>query len=64
MFAANGLEAVTSAMARAKNVTRIPEIIARLDAAYGIPTWRPHHDPTSELVLTILSQNTISLKAR
>ncbi len=45
-------------MARSKNVTRIPEIIARLDAAYGIPTWRPHHDPTSELVLTILSQNT------
>ena len=40
------------------NVTRIPEIITRLDAAYGIPEWRPHHDPTSELVLTILSQNT------
>ena len=30
----------------------------RLDDAYGIPEWRPHHDPTSELVLTILSQNT------
>jgi endonuclease-3 len=40
------------------NATRIPEIIARLDAAYGIPEWRPHHDPLSELVLTILSQNT------
>ncbi|HYM16754.1 MAG TPA: endonuclease III [Dehalococcoidia bacterium] len=37
---------------------RIPEIIARLDGAYGLPEWRPHHDPTSELVLTILSQNT------
>jgi endonuclease-3 len=40
------------------NVARIPEIIARLDEAYGIPEWRPHHDPVSELVLTILSQNT------
>jgi endonuclease-3 len=40
------------------NIARIPEIIARLDAAYGIPKWRPHHDPISELVLTILSQNT------
>jgi|CXWL01.1.fsa_nt_gi endonuclease-3 len=38
--------------------TTIAEIIARLDAAYGIPEWRPHHDPTSELILTILSQNT------
>ena len=40
------------------NVARVPEIVARLDAAYGIPEWRPHHDPLSELVLTILSQNT------
>jgi endonuclease-3 len=40
------------------NVARIPEIVGRLDAAYGIPGWRPHRDPTSELVLTILSQNT------
>ncbi len=40
------------------NVARIPEIIARLDEAYGLPEWRPHHDPTSELILTILSQNT------
>jgi endonuclease-3 len=37
---------------------RIPEIIARLDAAYGIPEWRPHHGAVAELVLTILSQNT------
>jgi endonuclease-3 len=41
-----------------QNVARIPEIVARLDEAYGIPEWRPHHDPVSELVLTILSQNT------
>jgi endonuclease-3 len=40
------------------NIARIPEILARLDEAYGIPEWRPHHDPTSELILTILSQNT------
>ncbi len=40
------------------NIARIPEIVARLDDAYGIPEWRPHHDPVSELVLTILSQNT------
>ncbi len=40
------------------NVARIPEIVALLDDAYGIPEWRPHHDPLSELVLTMLSQNT------
>ncbi len=43
---------------RRDNSARIPEIIARLDEAYGIPPWRPHHDAVSELVLTILSQNT------
>jgi endonuclease-3 len=41
-----------------ENVARIPEIIAWLDEAYGVPEWRPHHDAISELVLTILSQNT------
>jgi endonuclease-3 len=40
------------------NVARIPEIVRRLDDAYGIPEWRAHHDAISELVLTILSQNT------
>ena len=40
------------------NVQRIPEIIARLQEAYGIPEWRPHYEPIAELVLTILSQNT------
>jgi endonuclease-3 len=34
------------------------EIVARLSALYGEPVWRPHGDPMSELVLTILSQNT------
>ena len=37
---------------------RVEEVVRRLDDAYGIPEWRPHHDPMSELVLTILSQNT------
>ena len=34
------------------------EIIALLGNAYGRPPWRPHGDPMTELVLTILSQNT------
>lgn len=34
------------------------EIIERLATLYGEPVWRPHGDPVTELVLTILSQNT------
>ena len=34
------------------------EVIARLQALYGDPEWRPHGDATGELVLTLLSQNT------
>ncbi|HXG41278.1 MAG TPA: endonuclease III [Dehalococcoidia bacterium] len=34
------------------------EIVRRLSALYGAPEWRPHGDPLTELVLTILSQNT------
>ncbi len=34
------------------------EIARRLAAVYGEPVWRPHGDPMTELVLTILSQNT------
>lgn len=41
-----------------RSESRIPEIIRRLDEAYGIPEWRPHRDPLAELILTILSQNT------
>jgi endonuclease-3 len=47
-----------SAVRRHPNVRRIPLIIARLQDAYGVPEWRPHHGPVAELVLTILSQNT------
>ena len=34
------------------------EVISRLTALYGEPEWRPHGDAASELVLTLLSQNT------
>lgn len=34
------------------------EVHRRLLLAYGEPSWRPHLDPVSELVSTILSQNT------
>ena len=34
------------------------EIIERLLPVYGKPVWQAHHDPMTELVLTILSQNT------
>jgi endonuclease-3 len=39
---------------------RLPpaEIVERLSRLYGEFVWRPHGDPMSELVLTILSQNT------
>lgn len=33
-------------------------IIDRLQSAYGSPNWNPRYDPMSELVYTILSQNT------
>jgi endonuclease-3 len=46
-------------MPRRKKPELSPEqIIARLTPLYGEPTWRPHGDPMTELVLTILSQNT------
>ncbi len=34
------------------------EVIDRLSTAYGTPEWRPHGDAVSELILTLLSQNT------
>jgi endonuclease-3 len=46
-------------MPRRRTQTLSPkEIIERLSSLYGEPVWRPHGDPMSELVLTILSQNT------
>ncbi|HEY7268833.1 MAG TPA: endonuclease III, partial [Dehalococcoidia bacterium] len=39
------------------------EILDRLTAIYGEPEWRPHADPTGELVLTLLSQNTADINS-
>jgi endonuclease-3 len=44
----------TTQAARAKT----HEVHGRLRTEYGEPAWRPHLDPVSELVSTILSQNT------
>ena len=37
---------------------RTAQVHCRLLEVYGEPTWRPHLDPVSELISTILSQNT------
>jgi len=44
--------------ARAVLEEKTYEVHRRLLAEYGEPTWRPHMDAVSELVSTILSQNT------
>jgi endonuclease-3 len=36
----------------------VPDLLRRLHAVYGPLRWRPHRDPMSELILTILSQHT------
>jgi len=36
----------------------VDEVLRRLREVYGELVWRPHHDATSELILTILSQHT------
>jgi len=36
----------------------VDEILQRLETVYGQLRWRPHTDPMSELILTILSQHT------
>lgn len=38
-------------------------VLDRLGSRYGEPTWQRVHDPTSELVLTILSQNSADTNA-
>ncbi|MSQ61468.1 MAG: endonuclease III [Dehalococcoidia bacterium] len=50
----------TSPVPETPAVTPLPpaEIVQRLDALYGVPPWRATHDPMTELVLTLLSQNT------
>lgn len=36
----------------------IPEIVARLEALYGVPEWKPRNNPLEELIHCILSQHT------
>ncbi len=38
-------------------------VLDRLASAYGRPTWRRRNDPTTELILTILSQNSADVNA-
>ncbi len=42
---------------------KIPPIQAALLRVYGIPTWRAHHPPLDELILTILSQHTSDINS-
>lgn len=41
----------------------MPFVLAGLASKYGTPRWQRVHDPTSELVLTILSQNSADVNA-
>jgi endonuclease-3 len=38
-------------------------VLEQVSAMYGAPVWQRVHDPTSELVLTILSQNSADVNA-
>jgi endonuclease III len=49
---------------KAKNNPEIQEIFEALKKQYGSRRFEPHHDPISELVLTILSQNTADTNSR
>ncbi len=46
------------------NKTKIQRILDLLRKTYGARQFKPHHDPISELVLTILSQNTSDANSR
>jgi len=55
-----------AAWARTLDRTRpglVPFVLDALAGSYGIPSWQRVHDPTSELVLTILSQNSADINA-
>jgi endonuclease-3 len=41
----------------------VPDVLAGLATTYGHPGWERRLDPTSELVLTILTQNTADVNA-
>src|SRR5262245_44449928 len=49
------------AIAAAVRSGRVPKIIAALEAEYGRPVAGQRKDPLSELIFTILSQNTTDL---
>jgi endonuclease III len=46
------------------DIPEIRKILAILKKQYGSRQFEPHHDPVSELVLTILSQNTADANSR
>jgi len=54
-------EADRRAIAAAARTGRVPKLIAALAAAYGRPVASDRKDPLSELIFTILSQNTSDL---
>jgi endonuclease-3 len=59
-------EQVARAWARRLERTRpglVDYVLDRLAAQYGRPVWQPRLDPVSELVLTILTQNTADVNA-
>jgi endonuclease-3 len=41
----------------------VPYVLDGLASIYGRPTWEPRLDPTSELILTILTQNSADVNA-
>lgn len=41
----------------------VHDVLAGLASLYGVPRWKPRLDPVSELVTTILSQNTSDVNA-
>jgi endonuclease-3 len=59
-------EQVARAWARRLDVKRpglVAFVLDSLAAAYGRPVWQPRLDPTSELILTILSANSADVNA-
>lgn len=36
----------------------VKDIVQRLEAAFGVPTWQGNGDPLGDLILTVLSQST------
>ena len=41
----------------------VPFVLDELAGHYGTPTWQRVHDPTSELILTVLAQNSADINA-